>query len=271
MPKIFQKVSPENVNEALNIIRTRDGCSLTLSLSYKKLKKQDIENICKTLILNATWTSLDLSGCAIDDVGAIELAKSPNLTLLNLGNNDITNVGAIELAKSSNLATLNLSDNCISNYGAVELAKSLSLTTLDLSDNFISNIGAIELAKSSSLTTLDLSDNLIDVAGAVALTKNTTLTKLISSDNEFEQSYQDRLFQTILGNRNNCFNAYFFTLMVKQDFYILFVDHINSYLVPKSVHQNLTAFTKLLFLNEHQSRLQQKLLECELPYNKIRR
>jgi len=246
MPEIYQTVSPINIDDALNMVKTTNGSFLNLSLSYKKLKNQDVKNLCEMLIINATWISLNLSGCQIDDAGASELAKITGLT------------------------TLDLSDNCINDLGAIELAKTSSLSTLDLSDNFIGDLGASALAKTSSLSTLDLSENLIGDAGAIALAKNSNLTVLRSSNNEFEQSYQNRLFQTIQKNRNNRYNAYVFALMVKQDFDISLINHINSFLVPNSVFQNLTAFTRLLFLNEHQTRSQQKLLESELPYKKAR-
>ena len=246
MPEIYQTVSPINIDDALNMVKTTNGSFLNLSLSYKKLKNQDVKNLCEMLIINATWISLNLSGCQIDDAGASELAKITSLT------------------------TLDLSDNCINDLGAIELAKTSSLSTLDLSDNFIGDLGASALAKTSSLSTLDLSENLIGDAGAIALAKNSNLTVLRSSNNEFEQSYQNRLFQTIQKNRNNRYNAYVFALMVKQDFDISLINHINSFLVPNSVFQNLTAFTRLLFLNEHQTRSQQKLLESELPYKKAR-
>ncbi|GEM_PF-3317921 len=270
MPEIYQTVSPINIDDALNMVKTTNGSFLNLSLSYKKLKNQDVKNLCEMLIINATWISLNLSGCQIDDAGASELAKITSLTTLDLSDNCIGNAGASELAKITGLTTLDLSDNCINDLGAIELAKTSSLSTLDLSDNFIGDLGASALAKTSSLSTLDLSENLIGDAGAIALAKNSNLTVLRSSNNEFEQSYQNRLFQTIQKNRNNRYNAYVFALMVKQDFDISLINHINSFLVPNSVFQNLTAFTRLLFLNEHQTRSQQKLLESELPYKKAR-
>ena len=131
--------------------------------------------------LLAGLVALDLKYNELGDLGAVALAKSPDLTnlrVLNLRDNRIGDEGAVALALSphlTNLRELDLSSNWIRDAGAEALAQSPHLTNLrvlNLEDNWIRDAGAEALAQSPHLTNLrvlNLRSNVIGKVGARAL------------------------------------------------------------------------------------------------------
>jgi uncharacterized protein (TIGR02996 family) len=134
-------------------------------------------------------SSLDLSGCDIDDAVTAELAgllTPGRLTELGLADNNITARGVQALALSGVLrgvSTLELHGNCIGALGAQTLAASdlAALDTLGLSFTSIGDEGVEALAASPALTnlgSLNLQETGLGPAGAHALAASPYLNNL---------------------------------------------------------------------------------------------
>ena len=279
MPELCKIIYSNNIDEAITFVMTNNGRNSTLSLSGKKLNDNDVVRLCEGLAQNQSWTSLILSCNAIGDTAAVALAQITSLVTLDLADNKISNAGALALAKNNSISELDLSDNCISDAGAIALAKNRRLTTLNLDDNYIGDAGAIALAQNSSittldfsfneigdscanaisqnkrLTTLDVSANEIGDAGAIALAQNRNLTILRRGANSISHILYKPLAESIQSNRNTQYNAYLFSLIVKQSLPFEIFSVISSLLVSNSVHQKLNAFSNNLFFKSYKTRL----------------
>ncbi|MDP1569198.1 MAG: protein kinase [Vicinamibacterales bacterium] len=131
---------------------------------------------------------LDLSGRALDDDAAAELANQAalgTLTELALGDNQIGAAGMAALAASphlSSLRTLDLADNRLGAAGAASLAQSPSLgclTSITLAGNGLGPQGAEALARGQLRPChLDLSGNDVQAAGVAALAASPAMVRV---------------------------------------------------------------------------------------------
>ena len=126
---------------------------------------------------------------------------------------------------------------------------------MDVSFNEIGDAGANALAQNKRLTTLDVSGNEIGDAGAIALAQNRNLTILRRGGNSISHILHKSLAESIQSNRNTQYNAYLFSLIVKQSLPFEIFSVISSLLVSNSVHQKLNAFSNNLFFKSYKTRL----------------
>jgi Ran GTPase-activating protein (RanGAP) involved in mRNA processing and transport len=167
--------------EIIRDIMRRNKTITTLDLSRNNCWQTTgaVTRIADGLGSNSTLLKIDLSSCALGDVGVSALSRnlgSRNTTLqkLSLNNNSITSTGVGVLLEtmeqnSHHITDLELGHNFIRNEGAILLARSLgnnalpNLTHLSLSscgindDGFIALVSALE--QSTSLLHLDLCRN----------------------------------------------------------------------------------------------------------------
>ncbi|KAH0795143.1 Leucine Rich Repeat family protein [Histomonas meleagridis] len=154
-------------------------CSLqALYLWHCSLTAKLLEELCMSLRMNCSLTTLALSYNKIDDKGAIYLAdmifKNKSLLKLQLGANLFSTHTAgyfgVALSKNATLQFLDLSRNNLRSYGvwpiAVSLMNNKTLKTIDLRYNSIDSSGAEILceliAKNTSITVMRLSGNTFD-------------------------------------------------------------------------------------------------------------
>ena len=159
-----------------NIQQSAKG--ITLKLSSRNLRADDMPDMCSFLNMHPEIVSLDVSYNHIGDAGAKALAGNTSLTSLDVYFNDIGPAGAKALAGNTSLTSLDMRSNHLGDDGAKALTSNTSLTSLNVASNKIGPAGAKALAGNTRLTSLDVSCNDIGPAGAKALAGNTSLTSL---------------------------------------------------------------------------------------------
>lgn len=159
-----------------------------------KLTDNHAQLLVNALKKNPSITSLDLSGNAIKDEGAIALATVNTIKKLDISNNSVTIIGAEILAKS-NLQKLSLQDSSIfySEYSNEKYRQfesminsfinnktiiDLNLYCLYIPDSLIAKL----IAENTTIKTLSISRDLTDIA-LEGIKENKTLESLYIPEN----------------------------------------------------------------------------------------
>jgi serine/threonine protein kinase len=145
-------------------------CEKLAALRIGKLKITDagVRSLARLTRLKV----LDLSSTEVTDEGVKEVARHRRLTNLYLTNlRRVTDVGAMELARLPNLQYLALGGTGVSDAGVIELAALPQLRFLVLTNTAVSDVGVKALENSSHLMSLQLSGSRVTNAGAAALRK----------------------------------------------------------------------------------------------------
>lgn len=129
--------------------------------------------------LGNVYTRLDLSGCEISDISALEYAI--NAETIDLSGNAVESVSA--LSGLTKLKELDISDNRIESIS--ELSALKNLTSFNAGGNRIEDISVV--AGFTALTDLDLSRNNIEDVSAL---KNLTALKTLNLSDNFISSAQ---------------------------------------------------------------------------------
>ena len=169
-------------------IKNNDLTLTFQDLSYQNLTTSDIRYLVSTLTQNSFLTSLDLTGNAFGDEGAILLAANTSLLSLTLQGTQITQKGAESLAENTTLKSLDLSQNLVGNTGATLLAQNVTLTSLKLAGNQITPLGVQAFALNTKLKFLDLSENQLNTIGVIAISPIQNLTTLLLGSNQIGDS-----------------------------------------------------------------------------------
>lgn len=127
---------------------------------------------------------LNLSDCAISDVGMVHVAKFKQLTHLDLFYCQITNRGLKCLSALHNLHVLSIDSRDVTDAGLMHLQNLKQLVQLDLFSSHITDRGCLYLSRLTSLESLELCGGGIGDAGCELLSRLVQLQHLNLSQNE---------------------------------------------------------------------------------------
>ena len=168
---------------------------IKFNISHNAITDHAAESIAHFLSQNSKLEELDLSHNHLQTAGAIEIAKTSEITKLkkfNISHNSITDHAAEFIASflssNSKLEELNLSYNSLQTEGAIRITEVImssvtNLIKLNLSHNGITEHAAefiaTFLSKNCKLQELDLSCNNLQAVGIIKFIKSSCITSLI--------------------------------------------------------------------------------------------
>jgi len=123
-------------------------------------------------------TSLTVSSCNINSLGANYISRMKNLTHLDISHNIIGSEGCECISRLENLTSFSVQNNSIKAKGVEYISCMKNITHLDVSNNYIGVEGCKYLSSNKYITHLNIRRNQIGSEGAMYLSKMKQLVKL---------------------------------------------------------------------------------------------
>ena len=216
----FKTQSVIKVVKALTTLSTLTS----LNFSNNNLNGEAVDCIADILSNNSKLETVDLSGCNLQTVGAIKIAKalriiSSTLSVLNIAHNNITKKAASDIATlltcTTKLQELYIAGNSFQTFGVVKIANALlnitTLTVLDIGynnicDNVADSVAAV-LSHNINLKKFYVNGNNLQATFVIkaveALRSHLGLTVLNFSCSEINEQAADQLAVLLSHNSNN--------------------------------------------------------------------